>query len=323
MFDCKELLGLAKELRRTQRNSYSRENLVFLMTCMNPEAQPREIGQLMQEHCGMELYGDRVIAMYRRSDLGKVQERIRLCRKAWESGTRIAESLHNSRKVDWEGELEQLPNHRERAHLLLLVLTEQAGDLLGKELVGVLRELSRDGAQEIWQLLMESGVSSEEDLEGQNRSLKRQLDYARAELRQLKEQMREEVNEAAAEEREQFFMQLNQEGYGQIFDLLDVTRRGFQKLREQGKQIPMELRSAQTLVRSLSRFLKDYGVMPMAEVGQVLELSVEDMDRYIYEGVPFRSDRQHKRVEIVSSGWEMPERQMVISYPKVRELTEN
>ena len=325
MFDQKEVLRLAKLLRQTQKTPYSRENHVYLMTCQEPNAQPREIAQMIQETYGIigrtVLSGDSVISIYQRGDLGKVHERKALCRKVWERGQCIAQALQQGKAVDWLSELEQLPKHRENARLLLLVLTEQAADLMGQELVTLIRELGRTNAQELMQQIADLDCVQENGAEDRERSLQRRLDYTRAELQSLKAQIQEQVEDAIAEEREQFFMQLNQETYGQILDLLSLAQKGFAKLREQGKVVPMEIRSVQTLVRCMQQFLSDYGVVAMAELGETLDLSVEEVDGYVYEGTPFQSEEEHKRVEVISPGWEIPERNLVISYPKVREFT--
>lgn len=327
MFNRSEILRLAKELRQTQRGPYSRENHVFLMTCMEPENQPIDVAEKAYERYrnameGTKLTGDRVISMYRRNNLGKVSERVTLCRAVWACGERVAQSMRQGSPANLATELEKLPEHKERARLLLLVLTEQAEDLLGHELVNVLRELSRGSAQELVRSMVDAEQSADDDAGEKTQGLQRRLDYVTAELRQLKEQMREQVNEAIAEEREQFFMMLNQEDYGQILDLLMVVQKGLVKIREQGQVVPMEIRSVQTLVRCMRRFMTDYGVTPMAELGEIMELSVHDLDRYTYEGTPFQSDTQRKKVEVITPGWELSEQQVVISYPKVREVTE-
>ena len=112
---------------------------------------------------------------------------------------------------------------------------------------------------------------------------------------------------------------LNSEKYGYILDLLVSAQNGFRLLRKKGP-IPFEIKSVQSLVRRLMEFVEDCDVVPILEIGERLSVRANEIDGYLYDGTPFASSDDTKQVEVISPGWKVFEKDIVISYPRVKEL---
>ena len=325
MYDKMMLLSMVRELLEKQRSDWRRQDRVLLLACMAPEESPCELGKAYtgryEEPGTRELPANVVINILRKVKLNNAAGRWQLCTAAWEQGGRLAGTLRAGGQPDWTGALSHMPESSCRELLLLLSTAEQVGSLWSGELYEALCSLSGYSARDLVRMLEEMGMSTagQETTADESLRLRERVRQLHKEVRQLREDARKQVEEAAEEERESFFAQLNDEANGQILDLLMVVQRGFEELRSRGKTFPMEIRSAQTLVRCLNRFMDDCGVVPMMEIGERMEIGCEDMERLLYDGAPFRSDRDRKKVEVVSPGWEIPDREIVISYPRVRE----
>ena len=125
--------------------------------------------------------------------------------------------------------------------------------------------------------------------------------------------------EIRADESIRLISMLNSEKYGYILDLLLSAQDGFRQLRKKGP-IPFEIKSVQSLTRRLLEFVEDCGIVPMLEIGERLTVQASELSGYSYDGTPFSGPDETKEVEVVSTGWEAPEKEIILSYPRVREV---
>lgn len=322
---------IVRDVAACQRHPFDVENAVLLLTCRQPEAQPRVIGEQYTKDTayGRALDGTDVIRLYRKCNLGHVAERKKLAAAAWEAGEHLRALIAGE-----DGALDALrkaseacPGHSQKKRLILLSAGARCGSLLKAETRSALNRLNRDFAAECYDkivdLLQPKAESSGAD--NRNRELARTqaaLDRTRSLLNILQENFDRQLEESRAEEREAFFSKLNSDEYGHILDLLAASSRGFRQLRSKRIPVPMEIRSIQTLVRRMLEFAADCGVEPMREVGTRLRIRGGDLNGLSYEGTPFCSESEEKLVEIISPGWQILDLGVIISYPRVWEVKE-
>jgi hypothetical protein len=139
-------------------------------------------------------------------------------------------------------------------------------------------------------------------------------------VHRLQDDFEEQLNEARIEEEMRVITMLNSEKYGYILDLLDSAQKAFRHLRTKKADIPYELKDIQTLVRKLLQFVGDCGITPILETNVRMEVTAEHSGDFRYEGTPFTGENDVKNVEITSPGWEITERDIVISQPRVIEI---
>ncbi len=146
------------------------------------------------------------------------------------------------------------------------------------------------------------------------------LNQKTMQLSDLQQEFDERLDESLQEEKENLISLLNSDQYGYILDLLVSARNGLHRMRREEKPIPLELRSAQTLVRRMLKFVEDCGITPIRETGDILEIKADQVYEFQFEGSPFKNAEELKRVEIVSPGWQAVDKSLVISKPRVREV---
>ncbi len=146
------------------------------------------------------------------------------------------------------------------------------------------------------------------------------LNQKTRQLGDLQQEFDERLDENIQEEKENLISMLNSDQYGCILDLLITARNGFHRMRREEKPIPLELRSAQTLVRRMLKFVEDCGITPIRETGDILNIKADQAYEFQFEGSPFKNAEELKKVEIVSPGWQAVDKALVISKPRVREV---
>lgn len=335
MYDTQYLLKRAQALSQSQQISCLKENRILLLTCSNPQIEPRELGaQYTKQYEGSNVSampGIYVIRIYKKLGLSNIANRKALCTAAWQAGGQLAQVIRQGEHpIPWQKTLNHLPANQETARLLLLSLLHQADDLFCEELVTAVQELSRESAHVLLQELMHSeavqtppmkGIEQDSAaLEQENQHLRCRLEHTQAKLDALQKTFQQQLAEQSANERIAFFSQLNSEPDGRLLDLLVLSQSGFAQLRKQGTPIPMEIRSAPILVRRMQDFLRNYGVVPMRELGERFSATARDLDNLHFVGKPFRNDKETKLVEITSTGWAIPEKDIIISLPEVCEV---
>lgn len=60
----------------------------------------------------------------------------------------------------------------------------------------------------------------------------------------------------------------------------------------------------------------------MLKIRKQMMVQASELNGYSYNGTPFTSSDEIKHVGVVSPGWNVPEKGVVISHPKVTEIKE-
>ena len=116
-----------------------------------------------------------------------------------------------------------------------------------------------------------------------------------------------------------FFASLNSEKYGCILDELLVVRRGVDALRKSDYELPIEINGLLIMVKKLIQFVRDSHIEPIMKINSVKEVVAADVEFCNYEGTPFISPKDKKKVRVISPGWVYRDKELQISRPKVKE----
>ncbi|MGN0607311.1 MAG: hypothetical protein ACI4JM_12390 [Oscillospiraceae bacterium] len=139
-------------------------------------------------------------------------------------------------------------------------------------------------------------------------------------LAELNDEFAERLEKIKRQELTEFFSMLNSEKYNFIIDEMFLLRKGFNALRKKNYELPPEIMGIAVAMNNFMQLIKDVGIAPMIMPETVMEVTMEHIDDYQYQGTPFTDIHQKKKVLVVSPGWIWKEKDLIISRPKVREI---
>ena len=132
------------------------------------------------------------------------------------------------------------------------------------------------------------------------------IDYLESELKrtnemfgELQEEFDDQLKESKTAELTDFFAHLNSDKYGNILDQLLRVRKGMDKLRKEGYELPIEINGLFNMVSRLIQFTRDSHIAPIMKINSQKVVSAEDIQFCDYEGSPFSSDSDRKVIEVV------------------------
>ena len=73
------------------------------------------------------------------------------------------------------------------------------------------------------------------------------------------------------------------------------------------------------MVKKLIQFVRDSHIEPIMKVNSVREVVASDIEYCNYDGSPFESPEEKKKIKVISSGWVYKDKDLQISRPKVKE----
>lgn len=138
-------------------------------------------------------------------------------------------------------------------------------------------------------------------------------------LQELQDEFEEQLEADKAKELADFFGKLNSERYGCILDELLVIRKGVDDLRKRHYELPIELNGLLIMVKKLIQFVRDSHIEPVMRIGDIREVMAADVEFCNYEGTPFATPEEKKKVKVVSPGWVYKDKELQISRPRVKE----
>lgn len=110
----------------------------------------------------------------------------------------------------------------------------------------------------------------------------------------------------------QFLRALNEDDQGNLLNELSKCNKRILELETKGYEVPEELQSMAVLIKSLARFLKNYGITEITDKKHFITTQ-QDLDDCIYYGEPFMSNEDERDIEVKSPGWRYKE--SIISKP--------
>ena len=158
--------------------------------------------------------------------------------------------------------------------------------------------------------------------------LKRKVDLLETKLertslmmKELEDDFTNQLDATKTQELTQFFSSLNSEKYGFILDELLLLRKGVDELRKNNYEVPQELNGVLIMIKKLIQFVRDSHINPIMKVNSVNSVKAADIEFCNYEGSPFSSNDEVKQVKVVSPGWIFSDKDIQISIPHLKELT--
>ncbi len=320
----KEILDYIYDTAAQQKNSFTQENHVLCICCDDPAVQYRTIVERYNVLYPNEPEGlmnrDHVVRILKKCNLDRTSER----EKLFAAANRVAGNLERSLRDESVPIPDvHISSHRNAKRIVLLALARRCPEL--REAYETILRLNRDFAAECLDGIIDlmdsrsQNVSHKDAGQLEMERIKASLARSNKLLSELQSSFDEQLADSCAEEQVRLFSMLNSEKYGHILDLLTAAQNGFHQMRKQKHTVPFEIRSVQTLVRRLLEFVEDCGVSPILEAGTDMTIRACDLDGIQYEGNPFRNPEEIKNVKVSSPGWQIAERDIVISYPRVRE----
>ncbi len=315
-----------------QKNDFTAENMMLAAYLTNPKMEPRDCAERYNDFFArvyntMEYTGDKVIRSFKTIGLGHIGKREKLVGECVKLGNRLLKALAENDGSLLDDEFDTvIKSHPQAARLIIIAMLEQDEGLKAmknrKNVFRLNKTFAKRCLYDIMKLLNEEEkpkIAPEEYVD-EIKHLTSSLNRANSRIAMLRMQMEEQIEEERIQVQTEFIAKLNSARYGCILDMLMSAQAGFRKLRRSGTELPIEISSVPVVTRKLLQFVEDCGIEPMEEVGEELIISSADLEKYEYEGTPFESSEDEKAVKVISPGWEMYEKGIVISAPKVKEV---
>jgi len=159
------------------------------------------------------------------------------------------------------------------------------------------------------------------DYESEILRLEEELRRAKQQIRDMSEGYESQFEDNVLNDKAQFIAKLNSDSYNNILDMTVSLREGIKHLRTNGKSLPMEINILPIILSQFMKFLKDNGITPIIQrTGEIIEITGDDLDKYVYNGSPFSNIKEKKRVKILTNGWKNEALDTNISLPRVEEI---
>lgn len=150
-------------------------------------------------------------------------------------------------------------------------------------------------------------------------NLENTLERTNGLFQDLQDEFDEQLEESKTKELTDFFAMLNSEKYGCILDELLNVNRGVNQLRRSGYELPLEINGLLIMVKKMIQFVMDSHIEPIMKVNSTKEVTAKDVQFCNYEGSPFNTEDELKKVRVVSPGWIYKDKDVQISRPRVKE----
>ncbi|MDE7244666.1 MAG: hypothetical protein K2O18_11935, partial [Oscillospiraceae bacterium] len=275
------------------------------------------------------------IRVFLQCKLDNVPYRISLLKESKETAKTIYKAIDKNDFSQIDALRPFLDRHVQKRRVILLALAARWKPVLSAGAYQSMMKMNKDFAGECLDTVLDllalrgraagpgsgSKTPTAEAYEEEIYRLNASLNRANNLVTRLQDSYEEQMLEIRAEEEARIITMLNSEKYGYILDLLLTAQDGIRQLRKKGP-IPFEIKGVQSLVRRLQEFVEDCGVTPMLEMGEELSVLAKEIDGFYYDGAPFKSSDELKNVVVISPGWEISEKKIVISYPRVKEILE-
>lgn len=330
-----EISQIIIEISSKQKKNFAEENIIWQLYCENPDIEPQTIAKQFNDKVkGACITASDVSSTFRKCKLISNAERAEVLKRAKITARKILNAINNNDGSEIVSIKKELDYHIQMHRFVLLWLARTWETKLTEETYTYLVRMSHffinDCLDAIIDLIAERTQQPKQNTqinlttaayEEKIYQLTVALNRANNLITRLQDSYEEQVIEIRTEEELKIISKLNSEKYGYILDLLISAQNGFKNLRKKGI-IPFEIKSAQSLVRRLMEFVEDCAIVPMFEIGERFQVQANELDGYSYEGTPFNNATEIKQVEVISPGWRIMDKEIVISYPRVKEVME-
>lgn len=313
------------------------ENVIINELVLNPQIQPSKCAIAIDEKYNMNMTGNDVIRVFKSNSLklGNVQERINMLICADETAEILRKIIVDKDVTlfdEYHKSLDRYKNHRQIFRMVFFAVINKIPQLKNSPSIEVIMKnfgstYCKNCLNALIRITMNLCDSSSNASQKQKSESEIKYDelfdeYERVNqtLEDLQEEFNDRISEIKQQEITEFFSMLNSEKYGCIIDELFTLRKGFNQLRKTDYQFPKEIESIGVVFSKFMQLIKDSGIDPMIRPETVMTVTAGDIENYQYEGTPFESGHQEKKVKTISTGWIWKEKNIIISQPKIREI---
>lgn len=346
--------GMNRKIKRgsKEKEEIVLESRVFSILCHDYEIGPTRCAILLNEKYNYHLNGDEVIQIFRNRRMANPVERKELLQWAAEVSSYFAEAIKGEKTSFEKFEIRRkepaLKNgkrHDSQDRMAAIMIYEKNPELdiyedaknlqfLGNTLAKYFFYDMSDALSNVYgfsqkkeekKRLPSNGTETKLSYEQairRIRQLENTLERTNMMLQELQEEFDEQIEVSKAKELAEFFSKLNSEKYGCILDELLVVRKGIDELRKHNYELPVEINGLLIMVKKLIQFVRDSHIEPIMKVNSIKEVKASDVEFCNYEGSPFVTAGDIKKVQVISSGWIYKDRELQISRPKVKEEIE-
>ena len=339
-------------LRHVKRSGRMKEEIViesriFSAICTDYDMGPTKCANILNDKYGYTLTGDEIIQIFRNRRMANPVERKELLQWAGEVANLFAQSITGKKdsfekyeKRRRESALGNGKKHDSQDRIAAIMIYEKFSELDTYEDINNLHLLGNTLARYFFYELSDA-VSEAYDFPQYNKKkqqgtkpekqmtreqairrveqLETRLERTNTLLQDLQDEFAEQLEASKVKELADFFAKLNSERYGCILDELLVVRKGVDELRRSNYELPIEINGLLIMVKKLIQFVKDNHIDPIMKINSVKEVVASDVEFCNYEGSPFMSPEEVKKVRVVSPGWIYKDKELQISRPKVKE----
>ena len=141
-------------------------------------------------------------------------------------------------------------------------------------------------------------------------------------LKELQDEFDARIKASHQDDLVEFFSRLNSEKYGCILDEVLSARNGVRQLRKKNIQLPPEIGGLFILIEKFAQFIRDSEINPIMKPGSTQTVRLDEAESCDYEGSPFLNSTETKRVKVLSPGWVYKNKDVQISLPRLKEVTD-
>ena len=331
------------------------EGKIFSVICKDFDMGPRKIADCMEESYGYDITVDEVIKILRGVKMGIPGERKEIFKWADRVATSFSKAILGDKKAFEEfDKIRKEPavngeKRRVQERLANIMIYEKYPEIdvfedmerllsLGNTLARYLFFDIADAICEVYDFpLYKDKEKDKQDHQGKKKiektekqlsheqalkkvvQLENTLERTDAMLQDLQKEFDVQLEESKSKELAEFFAKLNSEKYGCILDELLVVNKGVDRLRKSNYELPIEINGLLIMVKKLIQFVRDSHIEPIMKVNSVREVVASDIEYCNYDGSPFESPEEKKKIKVISSGWLYKDKDLQISRPKVKE----
>lgn len=336
----------SKGLNTALDDDIIKTNRLIKIVCEDTQLQPRKCAEIMSDKYGYDLDGRDVIDIFKSFHISQ-DERMDMTNWANELGALFTKILESAKVEDYKAFVSKrketvITRHAERAKIqdqfacmkLCVLLpeigrvnkdeiAEKFGAVLSKYyLYDITEELAKYCNVDIKGNPLNTNAESAayKDKIGQ---LEQTLSRSDMMLKDLQDEFDERLEESKVKELIDFFSRLNSEKYGCILDELLNVRRGVSQLKKQHYELPPEIGGLLIMTQKLTQFVRDSGINPIMKTQEIKMVKAADIDFCDYNGSPFKSKDEQKKIKVISPGWIYADKDIKIARPKVKEVDDD
>lgn len=341
---------LRKVKRRSQVNEeIVMESRIFSVICTDFDLAPVKVAMRMNDKYGYDMTGDEVIQVFRSRRMANPNERKELLQWAENIAELFPGAISGKKelfdkfeKARKEPALKNGKKHDSQDRIAAIMIYEKHPEidifddtsslfLLGNTLAKYFFYDISDAICDVYRFPQyrenkkkqqskepEKKLSYEQALR-RVEQLENTLERTNTMLQDLQDEFEEQLEASKVKELADFFAKLNSEKYGCILDELLVVRKGVDELRKSNYELPIEINGLLIMVKKLIQFVRDSHIEPVMKINSTREVIASDVEFCNYEGTPFITPEEKKKVKVVSPGWIYKDKELQISRPKVKE----